>query len=256
MASQESDRNERPLDPRTEDAPLPRYYLIQTEIRKKIESGTWLPGEMIPPERKIAGECHVSVGTVRRAIQDLVAEGFVYRVQGKGTLVAGTNLKREILRYYRFREDFTAKEASHRITLLSLEKIPGQAHINRLLRVSGETELYLLKRVFTYMGKPIVYSISCLPTIMVPGLEEFSRHRLERVPLYLSLEEKYGIPTKQNEELIDVAFADAEVAEVLHLEKGSPLIRIEMLCFTYRRRPYEYRTSWCSTESHKLVRVY
>jgi GntR family transcriptional regulator len=245
-----------PEGPPENSGPFPRYYRIQMEIRKRIESGVWLPGEMIPTESRIAEDHHVSLGTVRRAIQDLVTDGLLYRMQGKGTLVAGTNLKRETLRYYRFKEDFTKKEVSHRIVLLSLEKISGRADINRLLKVSRDMELYLLKRIFVRFGKPVVYSISYLPVGIVPGLEELSCHRIERVPLYLALENKYGIPTKENEELIAVAPADSEVAEVLHVAENSPLLRIDMLCFTYRKKPYEFRTSWCATGSYKLVRTY
>jgi len=226
------------------------------ELRKQIESGGWLPGEMIPAESQIADNYGVSLGTVRRAIQDLVTDGLLYRMQGKGTLVAGTNLKRETLRYYRFKKDFAKKESSHQITLLSLEKIPGNADINQFLKVPEDMELYLLKRVFTRSGQSIVYSISYLPSGIVCGLEQLSRHRLERVPLYLTLENKYGIPTKENEELISVEPADAETAGVLHVKEGDALLRIDMLCFTYRKRPYEYRTSWCTTGAYKLVRTY
>jgi len=226
------------------------------EIRKQIESGAWLPGEMIPPESRIAEEHGVSLGTVRRAIQDLVADGLLYRMQGKGTLVAGTSLKRETLRYYRFKEDFTKKEISHQIRLVGLEKIPAIKEINSVLKVPGDMDLYVLRRVFTRSGKPCVFSVSYFPAGLVPGLEEVSPHRLERVPLYLALENKYGIPTKENEELIAAETADPMVAGMLDVPEGTPLLRIEMLCFTYRKKPYEYRTSWCITGHYKLVRTY
>jgi len=216
----------------------------------------WLPGEMIPSESQIAEDHGVSLGTVRRAIQDLVTDGLLYRMQGRGTLVAGTNLKRETLRYYRFKKDFFKKESSHQITLLGLEKIKGHPEINRFLKVQGDSELYLVKRVFTRSGKRIVYSISYLPADAFPALEELPKHRLERVPLYLTLENKYGIPTKENEELISVEPADTEVAEVLQVPAGKCLLRIDMLCFTYRKKPYEYRMSRCITGSYKLVRTY
>lgn len=236
--------------------PLPRYYRIQMEVRKQIESGVWRPGEMIPAESQIAEDYGVSLGTVRRAIQDLVTDGLLYRMQGRGTLVAGTNLKRETLRYYRFKKDFSKKECSHQIILLGLEKIQGIPEINRYLKVQEDMELYLLKRVFTRAGKRIIYSLSYLPAAVFPDLVELSKHRLERVPLYLTLENKYGIPTKENEELISVEPADMELAEVLQVPAGECLLRIDMLCFTYRKKPYEYRTSWCTTGSYKLVRNY
>ncbi|MFO8090718.1 MAG: GntR family transcriptional regulator [Desulfatiglandaceae bacterium] len=256
MESQKSYKGGTAPNVSEDKSPLPRYYRIQMEVRKQIESGVWLPGEMIPPESQIAEDHGVSLGTVRRAIQDLVTDGLLYRMQGKGTLVAGTNLKRETLRYYRFKKDFSKKESSHQINLLGLEKIKGHAEINRFLRVQEDMDLYLLKRVFTRSGKRIVYSISYLPVAAFPALDDLSKHRLERVPLYLTLENKYGIPTKENEELISVEPADTETAEVLQVPIGRCLLRIDMLCFTYRKKPYEYRKSWCTTGAYKLVRTY
>lgn len=256
METQKFPSIEIPSDAQDKSAPLPRYYRIQKEIRKQVESGIWLPGEMIPPEKRIAEDFHVSLGTVRRAIQDLVADGLLYRMQGKGTLVAGTNLKREALRYYRFKKDFTEKEASHQIKVTDLERTEGRPDINRLLKVPGHMDLYIVKRIFIRSAKTIVYSISWLPADLVPGFEGISRHRLERVPLYLALENKYGIPTKENEELIDVAPVDAEAAGVLRVPEGTPLLRLEMLSYTYRKKPYEFRTSWCDSGSYRLVRTY
>ena len=256
METEKSTAIEAPLDTQEKSDPLPLYYRIQMEIRKQVESGIWLPGEMIPPEKRIAEDFHVSLGTVRRAIQDLVADGLLYRMQGKGTLVAGTNLKRETLRYYRFKKDFTEKEASHQIKVVGLERTGGRPDINRLLKVPGNMDLYLLKRIFIRSANPIVYSISWLPAGLVPGFEGISFHRLERVPLYLALENKYGIPTKENEELIDVAPVDAEAAGVFKVQEGTPLLRIDMLSYTYRKKPYEFRTSWCASGSYRLVRTY
>ncbi|HBD09410.1 MAG TPA: hypothetical protein DCZ69_14235, partial [Syntrophobacteraceae bacterium] len=80
----------------------PMHYRLQQEIRRGIESGQWAPGSVIPPERKMAQEFGVSLGTVRTAILNLVAEGLLYRIQGKGTMVAGSKMIRESIRYYRF----------------------------------------------------------------------------------------------------------------------------------------------------------
>ena len=98
MISHRSTASNAPSSPPIQGGPVPLYFRIQTEIRKKIESGVWLPGEKIPSENEIAEGYRVSLGTVRRAIQELVADGQLYNMQGKGTMVAGTNVKREALR--------------------------------------------------------------------------------------------------------------------------------------------------------------
>ena len=236
--------------------PNPLYYKVQLELKRMTESGKWAPGDVIPPEKKIAEEQGVSLGTVRKAILNLVAEGYLYRVQGKGTMVAGTTMIRENLRYYRFFKDFGYKEAILKIKLLDISTIPAQERINRLLKMNAKGRLYLLRRRFTSQGTPLLYSISYLPRALLAGLDEFSRYRLEKVPVYISVEDKFGIPTVANQEMITAAAADQETAQVLEVEPGSPLLKIEMLSLTHKRKPYEYRITYVVTDRLKVLREY
>ena len=234
----------------------PIYYRLQQEIRRRIESGEWLPGSVIHPERKMAKEYAVSLGTVRTAILNLVSEGLLYRIQGKGTIVAGTRMIRENIRYYRFAEDFGKREAVPQLKLLDLKKIDGRREVNHHLKIDRVEELYRLRRLILISKKSAVYSVSYLPCRLFPGLEEFPRSRFEKVPLYLALEDHFGLPTLSNAELISVISTEAEEAAILDVAEGMPILAVEMLAFTYRNRPYEYRISYCRTEGRKLLRKY
>jgi GntR family transcriptional regulator len=68
------------------------------------------------------------------------------------------------------------------------------------------------------------------------------------------LEQSYGLPTIYNRELISVASADARVAKSLNVKQKAPLLFIEMLAYTYQDKPYEYRKSYCLTDSKKVFR--
>jgi len=232
------------------------HYRLQQEIRRRIESGQWVPGSIIPPERKIAQESAVSLGTVRTAILNLVSEGLLYRIQGKGTLVSGTRMIRENIRYYRFTEDFGKREAIPQLRLLDLTKVEGRPEISRRLKSDKGEDLYRLRRLVLISKKPAVFSVSYLPCRLFAGLEEFPRSRFEKVPLYLALEDHFGLPTLSNSELISVVPAEAEEAAMLRIAEGLPILAVEMLAFTYRNRPYEYRVSYCRSEGRKLLRKY
>lgn len=234
----------------------PIHYRLQQEIRRGIESGQWAPGSVIPPERKLAQEYGVSLGTVRTAILNLVSEGLLYRIQGKGTMVAGSKMIRESIRYYRFVGDFGRKEAIPKLEFLDLIVVEGRSGINRRLKMHDPGSLYRLRRLVLVSGKPTVYSLSYLPCRLFPGLDEFPRSRFEKVPLYLALEDHFGLPTLSNSDLISAALADAETAALLRITEDRPILTVEMLAFTYRNRPYEYRISHCLTGDRKLLRNY
>jgi GntR family transcriptional regulator len=232
------------------------HYRLQQAIRRGIETGQWAPGTVIPPERKLAHEFGVSLGTVRTAILNLVSEGLLYRIQGKGTMVAGSKMIRESIRYYHFVGDFGRKEAIPKLKLLDLTVAEAVADINRRLKMHHAEKLYRLRRLVLISEKPAVYSCSYLPCSLFPGLDGFQRSRFEKVPLYLALEDHFGLPTLSNSDLISVAKADRETAGLLMVAENSPILRVEMLAFTYRNLPYEYRISHCLTGDRKLLRNY
>ncbi len=238
------------------DDPNPIYYKLQLDLQNKIESGEWKPGDIVPPERKIAEDYGVSLGTVRKAVLNLVAEGLLHRIQGRGTTVTGTVMIRDNLLYYRFLTDFPSKEAVLKIELLSLSTTPAVPRINRLLKARPKDDLYLLRRRFSSQGRPVLYSVSYLPKSLLDGLEDLPRHNFEKVPFYLAVEDKFGIPTVANHELIGSVAAEPEVAGVLSVEPGKPLLMIEMLALTHKKRPYEYRISYCLTDRYRVFREY
>lgn len=239
---------------KTESDFLPAYFKLQRILLQAIEGGQWDPGSSIPPERRLAEIHKVSIGTVKKAILNLVNEGYLYRVQGSGTFVTGTDLRRESMRYYRFLNSFRDKEAKIKIKFLELIQIDGMKPINQYLNIRQNQPLYKLKRIFLSGKKPIIYTVSYMPMKIFPKLDEFPDYKFERVPIFISLEQNYGLPTIFNRELFGAVSADKEVASLLDIKEKSPLQLIEMLAYTYQERPYEYRLSYCLTDSQKVFR--
>jgi GntR family transcriptional regulator len=236
------------------EASLPVYYRLQVSIRNEIESGRWKPGEMIPTERALAEIHAVSVGTVKKALLNLVFEGYLYRVQGKGTFVAGTTLRRESLRYYRLLEHFDDVEADLKVRFLESSEMNCFEPVTRYLNLTPRQKLYEIKRVFLAGEKPVAYTVSYLPQKMFKGLGKLPKSLFEKVTLYKVLEQNYGLPTIYNHELFQIVPAEAEVAGNLKIPEQTPIFFIEMLSFTYKDKPYEYRQAFCHPGKRKLFR--
>ena len=64
-----------------------KYSQVGNSIIQKIEDGIYKTGEAIPSERELIEQFQVSRITIRKAIDELVAKGFLTKVQGKGTYV-------------------------------------------------------------------------------------------------------------------------------------------------------------------------
>ena len=67
------------------------FLQVKDFILEQVENEVFKAGELIPPERELAESLNISRYTVRRALQELVDEGYLYRVQGSGTFVKERN---------------------------------------------------------------------------------------------------------------------------------------------------------------------
>ncbi len=61
------------------------YRTLATRLRDAIRNGEYANGRQLPTEEQLSASHSVSRQTVRRAMQDLVSEGIIYRVAGRGT---------------------------------------------------------------------------------------------------------------------------------------------------------------------------
>lgn len=65
----------------------PLYKQVRDALAQRIAAGEWQPRDAIPNEHDLAVEFGVSGGTMRKAMDDLEADGFIHRQQGRGTFV-------------------------------------------------------------------------------------------------------------------------------------------------------------------------
>jgi GntR family transcriptional regulator len=79
----------------------PLYAQVKDLIVKRISSGAWQPGTLIPNEFQLADEFHVSQGTVRKALIALEADKLITRRQGRGTYVAHHTSERMLFQFFR-----------------------------------------------------------------------------------------------------------------------------------------------------------
>lgn len=124
------------------------------------------------------------MGTVKKAILNLVHEGYLYRVQGKGTFVVGTTLRPESLRYYRLLRTFGDAESKLKVRLLGLRKINGRQPHNRNLKLRANQNLYEMQRLFYANKQPVIYSVSYLSCKLSADLEKLPTILFENVTLY------------------------------------------------------------------------
>ena len=233
---------------------MPVYRFLAQLIIVAVENGLWNPGDLIPPEHFFAQELNVSLGTVKRAMLELVNNGILYRRRGSGTYVADFSFSREMRRYYLFLEDFHTNGNKNKYLLLSRNIVPAQPEINELLGLAPDAKLIELTRTIEENGRRIALTHAYYEAVRFADIMTIPVSRLERVPLFLILEKDFNVRADAIQELFGVTPLNAASAGLLNVAESFPALTIKSLTSVQDMPPFEYRICYSSSYSSFLYR--
>ncbi|MCJ2012424.1 GntR family transcriptional regulator [Methylobacterium sp. J-076] len=221
------------------DLRLPLYQRLRDEIASQIARKAWRSGEPIPTEAELAATHRVAVGTVRKAIDALVADGLVERQQGRGTFVRRPRFDRSLFRFFRhLGPDGTQAVPEGRILLREARPAPGP--VREALGLGARAEAVHLMRSRLLDGRPILSEEIWLPAARFAALLEAPLTEIGDL-LYPAYERLCGEIVARAEETLTVGAANAADAEGLGMAEGAPVVVIERLAFGFDNRPVEWR---------------
>ncbi len=219
----------------------PLYLQVRDELWDRIAKGAWKPGFALPNEFLLAQELKISIGTVRKAVDELVAEKAVSRQQGRGTFVIDRKSSQ-------FRRDFDrlrnidGSAIDWRYLHLDVSVSTPGAEERRLLALTDpDADVYRLTRVRETDGRIAVVEYCALPRSLftiddsIPGVET----------TLVFLAEKNGIFPSTLREMISVESAGPDLAEQFEVAVGTPLMKLDRVVFDIYGRPIEWRIAYC-----------
>jgi GntR family transcriptional regulator len=219
---------------RTEGIPL--YVKIREELRDEIINGGFRRGQRLPSEDELAAKYSVSRMTVRQGINDLIDEGLIYRRQGVGTFVAFPHIERDHSRLTNFFEMAEAKGIAVRVRLLKAELTPSRAKVASALEIPEGTPVIRVKTLRFADNLPITVHDAFLPNHLFARILEKD---LEKNHLW-SLFEEYGFRVKRATQRLEARQADAELAALMNIETGAPILYKERVVFAEDGTPVEF----------------
>jgi GntR family transcriptional regulator len=188
---------------------------------------------------QIAAQYKVSRITVRRAIKDLIEQGVLYSLQGKGTFVAREPI-RDMTGYRSFSEDIRSKgmQPSSRVLQFTLEPASNQAAA--LLQLAPGEMIYILQRIRLAGGQPVAFESAHLPARLFPNLDQYD---FARRSLFEVFGEAYRIYPAWADAEIQATAAPPEVAQRLEIRSGDPVLTAHRLTYTETFEIIEYVVS-------------
>lgn len=217
--------------------PIPKYYKVRESIRKQILE--WEEGKMIPSESELCDTYAVSRITIRRAVTDLVQDGLLRSIQGKGTFVTKPSFQRahreRMVREIKgFFGDMSSRgyKVGSRVLEKSIIEYPLEAVEPLKLAPNDKTLKVVRLRFVNNQPDHVVYSY--LPLGLFPNID---RHDFSKGSLYAILREEYGANLNRARYLAEATIATEREVELLEIEPGSPMLLIYSSIFNEEDRP-------------------
>ena len=209
----------------------PLYHQLKQRIADDIEKGNYPVGSRIPPEHELENIYQVSRVTVRRALAELTADGFLERKQGKGTFVSEPSVNRDMKSIHSFHDSCrkSGKRAGTRVIRIA-EKPADAADCAELGLSAGERVIETV-RVWKADDIPVAVEINHFPMTYA-----YLENENLNGSLYQVLRQ-YGIEPDLATHEISLVFADNTNASLLDIQTGNPLICLREVVYDQKGRP-------------------
>lgn len=227
---------------------LPLYKEVKEKIIQALASAEWSPGMKLPVERDLAQRFRVGIATVRAAVSELEAAGILSRKQGKGTFVSEHTNQSRLYRFFNLvKRDGTRQTPTREFISLRRDRATlEEMELLRLSRYGKQPDVFRLRITFSLEEKTVGVSDITVPVGLF-GRMTRSGVCDGGVTLYALYQSNYNVNVISVAADLSADKIPADVAPLLGLKAGSPVLMIRRKAYTYADVPVELRSTWVNT---------
>ncbi len=231
--------------------PNPYYRQIADWIRKKIATKEWKVNHQLSSEEELSKELGVSRGTIRRAISDLIKEGILIQIQGKGTFVAEKKVfypfGQELVS---FAESMARNGLNFTTKVLEMKTIRADELIQDKFSIKGNKKVLFLKRIRYVDEEPVIVIENYINIEICPGIDQVD---FAKTTLFDSIEslsqQKIGFGKRQ----FNAIGLDKEKAELLSLSINTPVLFLDQITYLDNMTPVEFSNIWLKSDKYAIT---
>lgn len=222
------------------DYKSPIYLQLREVVRNKIDDGEFLPGTAIPSENTLAKTYGVNRHTVRNAIDTLVNEGILKRVQGKGVYVIGAKMERDLSTLGGFSKTIREKKATPSTKVLYKTIRKAGSKYARLFNISAEDDIFYIKRLCYADEEPFSLEEIYIPQYLIPELEDVDLTLFSLYDIY----DFYGINLCRAWQTLDLYPLERNDARMLGYEDTATVMLFDCTSYDDKDRVVEFARTY------------
>ncbi|MBP1640588.1 MAG: GntR family transcriptional regulator [Bacteroidetes bacterium] len=227
-------------------ADLPEHKKLYEALRMLIHDGVYAEGDLLPSEHELSIVHRIARHTVRKALDRLVADGYIIKHQGKGSIVKGLPKGIGILSLMS-----TTSAVGDSILTTKIIRHPEvrawkEAFSFELSDMEKEVGCIYFERLRYLNGKPVFYDITMLPNLNFP---RFTSLNLENKSLFDVLRARYQIEITGGVQQIFAIKADTKLQGHFRVKPGYPVLQLNRKLDTNKMGIYIYSQVFCLTDT-------
>jgi GntR family transcriptional regulator len=235
------------------DSALPFYEQLKQVLVRRIEEGEYGPGDLLPSEHELCDTFGVSRTVVRQAVGELVNEGRLYRMRGKGTFVAKPKLHEQFMEStVGFFEDLTARGHVVSSQVMSCEVVQPTERVAEALELPAGAECVELVRLRSVNEEVVAFTKSYLPYFSAEFFKDLRKTDFAKMSLYRFLEDRWGIRIESGHRSLEAVLATGMLAKLLKIDAGDPVLAIESVGRDSSGHVVEYFQAWHRADRTRL----
>jgi GntR family transcriptional regulator len=219
--------------------PVPLYFQIAERLRNEMRARKMHQGDLLTTDERVQQEFSVSRATARKAIDELVDEGLVERITGKGTFVSEARLQVPLPSMLSFTEELERRGMRPRTRIVSVGWASPDENAAHALDLSAKKRVLRLERIRYADEKPVLHTVDILPEGFGIGpKEDFSGS------LY-GLMEARGVALTEGQCIIQAAVTDQRLGTLLQVKRGFPILALRRTSYDAEGKPVLYEEAAC-----------
>jgi len=211
------------------------YIQIMRLVVDEIGRGRWVIGDRIPSEDELAERFGVSKITIRQALSNLSADGYLMKVQGKGTFVAGNQPVVGLTMKTGITDGLFGRRVQEAREVLERGTVEPPAAVRVMLGSNGPIYRIATRRLAEDV--PVSSDESFIPTGLLPGIET---QDLGGFALFAAIQERGTRKVFRMRQTVEITTLTAREGDMLGSEPGKPVLAVHRLLIGAEDQPLAY----------------
>lgn len=235
-----------------EEYPVPLYYRVYKELKRKILDGEYRPGDRIPPEIELVKSFGVSRLTVRRALDELKSEGLITRHKGKGTFIVGRKEEEAMNVLKGFTDKAKQEGFSVKSHVLDNKLVEVPTELCGIFGLEQGTMVVLLRRVRFLNEDPVAIESAYLNPAVDVRILNILKRDMSKESLYEFLRNELKIPLIRAMEELELTQASSSDAKHLGIQPGACALLRKRYTYTANGKCVEFVRSIYRGDKYKF----